>query len=344
MVAMTAPSRYRVRRHARRLRRYGLEPIAVVSPDDPLPEVAAVIIGRWLWRYRSELAPAATALTVFSVAWLLHRSHSRWWPLIACSATLAAAVPLVAGRRFGLVTGLERWYAGLVTVTAGGWLASATAVGPVQPPLPGVLVVAGFTLAMPWWLHRRRRARVRVERQLAAWPDIAQSVGLPGSRVMSAVVDVWGWRARVGLARGQTIADVLTKLPAIESALGTIRGSARAYPTPDNLAHRFELRILEIDPHADAIPWPGPSVTSITQPIDLGPFEDANPCRLLMLRLHSLLGGMSGSGKSGGVNVLMGNLTACGDVVIWAIDLKRGMELQPWASCIGRLATTPAQA
>jgi S-DNA-T family DNA segregation ATPase FtsK/SpoIIIE len=30
--------------------------------------------------------------------------------------------------------------------------------------------------------------------------------------------------------------------------------------------------------------------------------------------------------------------------VIWAIDLKRGMELQPWASCIGRLATTPAQA
>jgi S-DNA-T family DNA segregation ATPase FtsK/SpoIIIE len=40
----------------------------------------------------------------------------------------------------------------------------------------------------------------------------------------------------------------------------------------------------------------------------------------------------------------MGNLTACADVVIWAIDLKRGMELGPWASCIGRLATTPAEA
>ena len=35
---------------------------------------------------------------------------------------------------------------------------------------------------------------------------------------------------------------------------------------------------------------------------------------------------------------------ACPDVVIWAIDLKRGMELGPWASCIGRLATTPDQA
>ena len=40
----------------------------------------------------------------------------------------------------------------------------------------------------------------------------------------------------------------------------------------------------------------------------------------------------------------MGNLTACTDVVIWAIDLKRGMELGPWASCLGRLATTPAEA
>ena len=40
----------------------------------------------------------------------------------------------------------------------------------------------------------------------------------------------------------------------------------------------------------------------------------------------------------------MGNLSACADVVIWAIDLKRGMELAPWASCIDRLATTPAEA
>ena len=63
-----------------------------------------------------------------------------------------------------------------------------------------------------------------------------------------------------------------------------------------------------------------------------------------MLRRHALFGGATGSGKSGGLNVLMGNLTACADVVIWAIDLKRGMELGPWASCIDRLATTPAEA
>ena len=40
----------------------------------------------------------------------------------------------------------------------------------------------------------------------------------------------------------------------------------------------------------------------------------------------------------------MATLAACDDVVIWAIDLKKGMELQPWAPCIDRLATTPEEA
>ena len=99
-----------------------------------------------------------------------------------------------------------------------------------------------------------------------------------------------------------------------------------------------------MDPHAGTIPWPGPSVTSITQPVDLGPFEDASPCRVGFARLHGIFGGTTGSGKSGGLNVLMGNLVACRDVVIWAIDLKKGMELGPWESCIDRLATTPGEA
>ena len=157
-------------------------------------------------------------------------------------------------------------------------------------------------------------------------------------------MDVWGWRSRLRLARGQTITDVIGKIPALESALGTFRGAIRVFPTPDDLANRCELRVLEIDPHAGSITWPGPSVSSITEPIDLGPFEDAAPCRVLFLRRHGLFGCSTGSGKSGGLNLLMGNLVACPDVVIWGIDLKRGMELGLWASCMDRLATAPEQA
>jgi len=87
------------------------------------------------------------------------------------------------------------------------------------------------------------------------------------------------------------------------------------------------------DPRADAIGWPGPSARSIRQPVDLGSFEDAEPCRVPFRRRHALLAGTTGAGKSGGLNVLMATLAWCDDVVIWTIDLKQGMELQPWAGC-----------
>jgi S-DNA-T family DNA segregation ATPase FtsK/SpoIIIE len=339
---MTKPRQ--MRRHARKMRRHGLEPMVVINSGDALPDLVIVLMARWLWRYRSELAPLTLAAVTASAAWILHATYPHWWPALTAATVTATAGAGVAGLRLGLVTRTERGYAMTVIAATGGWLAAATAAGPGREPLPRVLLLGAVVLAVPWLAHRRRRARVRVERLLAAWPEIAPAVGLAGSRVMSAVVDVWGWRARFALARGQTIEQVIAKIPSIESGLGTFRGAARVLPTADRLANRFELRVLDKDPHADAITWPGPSVASITEPIDLGPFEDAMPARVLLLRRHGLFGGATGSGKSGGINVLMGNLTACADVVIWAVDLKRGMELGPWAACIDRLATTPAEA
>jgi S-DNA-T family DNA segregation ATPase FtsK/SpoIIIE len=326
------------------MHRSGIQPMMFVGSGDQWPADNGAVLLRIAWRYRSELAPAFVAGGLIVAAWRLHATHPGWWQLVLTAAAVASWALGVFGARIGLASWMERGYGAVVALAAGVWLTLATAVGPGTAPLPQVLSLGGLALSVPWWTHRRRRAKVRVERKLDAWPEIAQAVGLPGSQVMSAVVDLWGWRSRIRLARGQTINDVVAKIPALESALGTFRGAVRVYPTPDDLANRCELRVLEIDPHAGAIPWPGPSVSSIGEPIDLGPFEDAAPCRVLFLRRHGLFGGSTGSGKSGGLNVLIGNLVACPDVVIWAIDLKKGMELQPWASCIGRLATTPEQA
>jgi S-DNA-T family DNA segregation ATPase FtsK/SpoIIIE len=322
----------------------------VFDQGDQLPETAAGAIAHAMWRYRSELAPIAFAALIVAAAEMLHRTHPVWWPwwalaTVTTTTILAAPVPAWLRKAWPMVDRpAERVYVGAVIVMAGGWSTAATAVGPVTSPMP--VLAACFTLicAIPWWASRRRRAKVRLERKLESWPEIAHAVGLAGSQVMSAMVDLWGWRAHFRLARGQTIRDVIAKIPAIESGLGTFRGAVRVYPTPDDLANRCELRVLDIDPHADAIVWSGPSVTSITEPIDFGPFEDAVPCRVLLLRRHALFGGATGAGKSGGLNVLMGNLVACADVVIWAIDLKKGMELGPWASCLDRLATTPDEA
>ena len=338
-------SSYRqMRRHARQARRAGMQPMMVINSGDPFPELAVVVISRWAWRYRSELAPLGAALAVAGLGWYAHAAFAPWWPAVLAGSGAAAWLLAAFGEKLGIPARLERLYSGVTLLAGGAWVSAAAVLGPSHAPLPQVLGIGAALLAVPWWANRRRRAKVRVERAIAAWPDIARNAGLDGSQVMNATVDLWGWRARLRLARGQTITDVTAKIPAIESGLGTHRNAVRVYPTPDDLANRCELRVLDRDPHADAIDWPGPSVTSITQPIDLGPFEDAEPCRVLFLRRHAIVGGATGSGKSGGLNELIANLAACGDVVIWAIDLKRGMELKPWAACIGRLATTPADA
>ena len=141
-------------------------------------------------------------------------------------------------------------------------------------------------------------------------------------------MDAWGWTARVILRKGTTAAQAINQLPAIESGLGLRPGSARAIPDSAR-ADRFTLRVIEKDPHAQPIPWHAPSSATITAPVGLGLFEDGRPARVLILRRNVLIGGTTGAGKSGIVNVILAALAACGDVVVWGVDLKGGMELGP---------------
>ena len=329
------------RRH-RRWRNRNAQPLMIVADENYLVDLLAGV-GRVLFRYRSELAPLTTAVVLWLSSALLHVRHTAWWPyVLGCVGALLILV-VTTGAPFRLDRMSERMYAGLVVSMAGGWTAAAVKLGPWHDPLPTWLGAAVLVAGLPWWTHRRRRVRVQVDRTIRAWPNIAESIGLAGSRVMSAVVDLWGWRARLSLRAGQTVTDVIAQVPAIESGLGARPGAVRVEPDPAH-AGRVLMRVLAADPHAEAIRWPGVSARTITQPITLGVFEDAEPVRVSLLRRHGLLGGIAGSGKSGVLNVIVANLAACPDVVLWAIDLKGGMELRPWVSCLDRLATTPSEA
>jgi hypothetical protein len=53
------PSRSQLRRRARQAHRDGYQPMMMINSED-FPEPALAVIARWIWRYRSELAPSSS--------------------------------------------------------------------------------------------------------------------------------------------------------------------------------------------------------------------------------------------------------------------------------------------
>jgi S-DNA-T family DNA segregation ATPase FtsK/SpoIIIE len=356
--------RYRYRPRRRRwTRRTEPAAVLVVTEDDPLFLRAAAALAHTAWRYRSELAPFTTTVAVAVCAAWTHHRNPHWaigLTVLTVALTAALAVPPArwpvgrwAARWPVMARRAERLYAASVVGLAGVWLSAATWWGPGTPPLPTVAMLGALAAGVPWWVDRRRRARVRVARIIDRWPTWAEAIGLPGSRVLSAVVDKWGWSARLALRRGQTAQHVLNATGAIESALAVRAGAVQVEPDPDR-ADRAVLRVVEQDPLAESVRWPGLSAEghggdqgragTVLTPAEVGVFEDGSPVLVRLAYRNVLVGGIVGSGKSGVLNVLLAVLTGCSDVVVWGIDLKGGMELRPWAGCLDRLATNLDQA
>jgi len=159
----------RMRRQARQIRRSGMQPMMFVSGDpSQFPAPAGVMLARFAWRYRSELAPLGVAVVTLLAGCWTHAALAKWWAVILAGSSVAAWLIAFLGARFGLAPIVERVYAATATFLVGGWLAVATVLGPFTSPLPRILGIGTMVLAVPWWAHRRRRAKVRVERKLAA--------------------------------------------------------------------------------------------------------------------------------------------------------------------------------
>src|SRR5262249_19432560 len=176
-----------------------------------------------------------------------------------------------------------------------------------RQPRGTILLWATVLCGVPWWINRRRRAKVTVDRTIARWPEHTDTVlALAGSRVLSAARTAWGWSARIALPRGKTVHAAINDMASIESALSARPGEVRIEPDPDD-ARQHLVRVIESDPHARPIPWPGLTTTtskdaSIRRPVELGLFEDGQPVPVLLAWRHVLIGGTTGSGKSGLLN------------------------------------------
>ncbi len=193
----------RTRRARRRLRRGDApEPLLLITDDRPDLIEWIELLGRVGYRYRSELAPARRRRRAAARRRdpARPRTSAPWW------------VPLVGARRGGRA------------VLAAGRAAAAPDRTRLRRRRTSSPAAGGSTAAT-------HSARTRHRCRCCCWParssaasrggptdaaaprsvsnapsprgrDIIAAIGLPGSRVMSAVVDRWGWRARIGLPPG----------------------------------------------------------------------------------------------------------------------------------------------
>jgi hypothetical protein len=176
---------------------------------------------------------------------------------------------------------------------------------------------------------------------VARWAQIADWAGggLAGSTLKHVTANPWGWSGTLLLRPGLTLEDAQARRRNLDSALGIRPGSVRL-DQDHTRADRVTLRVVERDPLERPIRWRGPQVGSVTQPLPLGPFEDGSAMLLPVAGQCVLIAGIRGSGKSGLLNVVVGELAACPDVALWGLDLKHGLELGPWAPVFDRIART----
>jgi S-DNA-T family DNA segregation ATPase FtsK/SpoIIIE len=176
------------------------------------------------------------------------------------------------------------------------------------------------------------------------WPTRhAPAAKLDGSSVDDMAGYEFGWTATLKLRPGQTRSEAQKATDRLESTLRVRPRSVWIEEHPER-ADWSRLRVVEKDPHAEPIPWEGPSLTSILERVELGPYQTGEMVRVSLAYQHMVIAGETGSGKSGLVNLVVGELATCPDAEVWGIDFKGGMELKPWESRLAELATTPEEA
>jgi hypothetical protein len=124
-----------MRRQARLARRSGMQPMIVIDTGDGFPQTGGVLLARWAWRYRSELAPLGVAAGLVAATWWLHGTRPHWWLPLAVLTGVAAWAVALFGARCRFPTRAERAYAAGVIYAAGIWMSAATVLGPFRPPL-----------------------------------------------------------------------------------------------------------------------------------------------------------------------------------------------------------------
>lgn len=141
----------------------------------------------------------------------------------------------------------------------------------------------------------------------------------------------WGRQLRIRLpARGHvTVDDFRAKARNFEVALNAQEGAVMF--ESGTTSAEVVMKVRERDGLAEpALLTPAIRSRTANEPVVVGIQEDGSYLKMPVREVHVMIIGMSGSGKSNLLNVIIAQLASCVDTVIWAIDMKGGRAIAPW--------------
>jgi hypothetical protein len=320
--AATTSTHYRPGRKATR------PPVAVSAPRPLLRLVRP-------WWFTGWAAPVWGILAAAVGTWaaVLAPTLAPWAALVllVVLATLARLAPtrrvLRAG---GAASGaLAAILASLTAPTVGTWGAVA------------IVATGGLLAAWPWFPMRAtsaQRARLRMIR--SAWPSAAERAGLPTGTALDAVKPTpRGWSLSVRAPRGADAGLIAHAARRLGSTLGRPEVSVSLDAADAGRA------VVEVTEGADPLtgpprPRPATPVATVAHGAPFGIDEAGRPIVLPLVESSGLIGGRPGAGKSVGLSLIAATAVEAVDAELWAIDLKRGVELKPWLPAATRAAKT----
>lgn len=345
------------------VRLYGVELVAPTAATCWWLAVGSAADGKfWSLGATTATPNSSRGIAGVGIGWAEYRIEPWWWVVVSIATLAAFGASTVASRERVRQSWHQTVFVGLVSLAA--YVSYVADVGEWTQPLPAL--VAAVPAGVAWWWVLRSpidrtargfRRHVRLHRLHRLW----------SARVL-AVSDVCDWRNRVSVTQlaetgvgcrfdvrtvGATtsvqIADDLCRVgPNLWGAVEWADG-ARSGIGPDAVkvtVDASDATRLEVHVRRGAVALPGrvdapPVPSRVTDGVPFGVTADGRTVSIPVFESHVLVAGLPGSGKSVGLRGAMELAVFALDAELWAVDLKRGVELAPWASGISRFAATP---